>query len=107
MSSFANKKKIIPSSEFLSLEVDETNEDLIPHSDDPVKDVAKIYWKIDSTGQAKAKPMPTSDDEDNKIYLNEDKDFYTNIPGAKESVKIVKYHMDPQGKEFIDLMVAL
>lgn len=106
MSNFANKKKIIPSSEFLSIEVDETNEGLIPHSDDPIKDMAKIYWKIDDVGQAKTNPVPTADDERNKIYLNEDKNFYTNIPGVKESVRIVKYHTDSRGKEFIDLMVV-
>lgn len=106
MSNFANKKKIVPSSEFLSIEVDETKEDLIPHSDDPVKDLAKIYWKVDQTGQATTTSIPSDDDEDNRIYLNEDKRFITTIPGARESVKIVKYSADTSGREFVDLMTA-
>lgn len=100
MNRFGNKKKIIPSSEFLSLNVDESKEELIPHSKDPIKDIAKIYWKFSETGTAittkserESHPESSNFEDNNEIKLNEYKTFASEPePGEYEKVQIFKYY---------------
>lgn len=103
--SFENKKKIIVSSEYLSIDIDKESEDMIPHSEDPIKDMAKVYWRNNENGEPESTPIPESDD-DNKIYLSEEKQFMIKFPkNTDETVKIFSYK-SADGKEKIEMMTA-
>ena len=82
-------KKIIPSSEYYLLN-DESSESLIPHPEDPVRDISKNYWKNNENGEPIKNIVP-SNSEENKIYLNEENDYYTSLQAVSEYVKIFDY----------------
>ena len=109
--SFQNRKKVIPSSEYSSLSVDEISEteDLIPHPDDPIKDMGKIYWRK-KEGEISTTKMPQQEEEDNKIYLNENKNYIADgasisLGSPDENIYILKYR-EVDNKEVIDMMTA-
>lgn len=85
-------KKIIPSSESYLLN-DESEELLIPNLEDPVRNISKNYWKMKDGTMIKEK-MPLYSQK-NKIYLNEDKDFYTTNSYIREFVKIFRCEKEP------------
>lgn len=87
--SFGVRTKIVLSSEYLSLDLSSETEDLIPHPEDPIRDMAKNYWTLTETGVSNKTEVPTTD-EDNKIFLNEDKNYYTDTL-HEEFVRIFDY----------------
>lgn len=104
-------KKIIPSSEYYLLN-DELSESMIPHPEDPVRDISKNYWKNNENGEPIKNIVP-SNSEENKIYLDEEKDFYTPVQSITEYVKIFHYeafnrlfHTGLKRIEKITLMIA-
>jgi len=89
--SFEPKTRIILSSEYLSLNIETDSEDVIPHPQDPVRDIIRNYWKQDSDRLVKSGIDFGSDS--NRIYLDEERNFYTRITEHLEAVKIYEYKL--------------
>jgi len=103
--SFSEKTKIILSSEYLSLELEETKEDLIPHPEDPIRDLARNYWQVNEVGEPSKTSIPSSHEE-NRIYLDENRNFYTDFV-MDEYVTIFDYdYYEMTDGEWITLMQA-